>query len=599
MTLWTDPHAPRIWRSPEALFDGDEPLDASRVYRDDVLAGIASHGFNGVWLRGRLYELMRSTVLPGLNDPRADERIISLRTVIERGCRHGAGVYLFFNEPLGLPEDHPLWREHPQLKGEPYYHPVKRTTTAALCTSSPLAMRFFRQAVKSVLDALPGLAGVILITASERHSHCWSHLFRRSLNDGVNQGGAIAPRCARCRDREPAEVVLELIKTWRDAARSKAPVCRVLAWNWSWSMWYDDPQAEVVGRLPEGVDLLMDFERGGSRSCLGRPITVDEYALSYVGPSERFCAGRVAAPASAQVFAKLQIGTTHEIATVPNLPLPMALHAKFTRMCERGVAGTMACWNFGCALTLNSFALGLYCSDPARYVDQRTFLIDLAEQYFSLGDVGPVLEAWRQFDAAFTHYPFDTAFLYFSPVNDAPAHPLSLRYEARPLGPSWLEHELGDDVRPCLGRFTAGEVHRALTDLAAAWRAGIADYTRGLEDSSAATDPAVQAHRVDELRCARMIGLQMRSAAHFFGFHARRLALVDHGGPCELPPDARLLELMHAEVANARAALPLVEADPRLGWHQESHVVMYDAGLIGRKIADMERELRAVGMLHV
>src|SRR5690606_6238539 len=99
-----------------------------------------------------------------------------------------------------------------------------------------------------------------------------------------------------------------------------------------WSVWYPDPQTPIVAHLPRGVDLLVDWERGGERAwpiSEGREqsLAVDEYSLAYAGPSERFVGSRDAA-GKTPVLVKLQIGMRHELATVPNLPLLTALHAK-------------------------------------------------------------------------------------------------------------------------------------------------------------------------------------------------------------------------------------------------------------------------------
>src|SRR5437773_10491030 len=113
------PFHPIIWRSTQSDFCGDEPLQAPAAYPDHVLQAIRSHGFDAIWLRGRLLELMDSTVFPQLNDPRRDERIANLRDLIARARATGLGVYLFFNEPLALAKDHPFWTEHSDCKGEP------------------------------------------------------------------------------------------------------------------------------------------------------------------------------------------------------------------------------------------------------------------------------------------------------------------------------------------------------------------------------------------------------------------------------------------------------------------------------------------------
>ena len=47
------------------------------------------------------------------------------------------------------------------------------------------------------------------------------------------------------------------------------------------------------------------------------------------------------------VMAKLQVGTTHELSTVPNLPLVDHLYEKLVGAEQLGLAGFLATWNFG------------------------------------------------------------------------------------------------------------------------------------------------------------------------------------------------------------------------------------------------------------
>jgi len=596
---WTQPGAPRIFRRPESDFNADEPRQAASIYTAESLGELAEHGFNGIWLRGRLRDLMQSTVLPELNDPRRQERIDSLHAVIARGRAAGVGVYLFFNDPLALPANDPFWRAHPNLAGEPHQDHAGQCDSGvprvvALCLSTPTVARFFEEASASVLRDLPGLAGVILITASEHHSHCWSHYARFGLDDGMTHPAAEPMRCPRCARREPAELVAQIARGWRAAADAHAPTCRVIAWNWSWSLWYRDPQRDVLDALPPGVDAMGDWERGGQRAWRGRTIAVDEYSLGYTGPSERFLGSCAAAlQAGRPMLAKLQIGTTHEIATVPNLPLLTNLHAKLVGLFDHGIAGFMGCWNFGCTLTLNTYAVRQFLERPAEYRDRERFLTALAQTYLGVADPVAAIRAWEQFSRAFEHYPFHIQLLYFSPLNDAPAHPLSFRYTAAPLGDSWVAHAFGDRVEDCLGPFTMGEVADAFTDLERGWLEGLAWYEQALCNLVSGASPAQRQHAAEELRCAQMIGLQLRSVANLFRFHVERQRLMADRGlvaPCDLPRTEALESILRDEIRNARAALPLVEADPRLGFHQEARVYMYDAALIRKKIEQMERE---------
>lgn len=586
---------PRIWRAGRGDFHNDETLAAPQIYCDQTLNDLASHGFDGFWIRGKLTDLMVSAVFPELNSDQAPQRLAALRATAQRAARRGMGLHLYFNEPLALPADHPFWPAHPELRGQSHTDFGETTPRHALCTSTPQVRAFLRQAITSIARNIPDLAGVILITASEHHTHCYSHHAAIPLNDGITEN--LSPptmTCPRCSARSPADVVLELLEIWEQSIHAVSPRCHVVAWNWSWSMWYPDPQQPIVDHLPQGVCLMADFERGGHRPWRGTTLPVDEYSLAYPGPSERFTgSSALARKRHIPVWAKLQIGTTHEIATVPNLPLIQNLHRKFVGLVDQQVAGALCVWNFGCHLTLNTFALKLFADHPDTYRNADRFLPDLVTQYFAVRDTHAVVSAWALFCRAFEHHPFSLPFLYFGPMNHAPACPLSSEYSGRPLKGSWIDApDFGDRHHDAIvPPFTLPLVVDALRDMADLWQQGVVLYGQALS-GDAHTDPAIRLHRAQELSCARMIGIQLRSTLHLLAFQDWRLRRMEEMGlqpPCSLPLDEHAVDLIRREITNITPAVALTQADPRLGHHQEAQAYFYHSAMIAAKLDDLRQ----------
>ena len=585
-SLWSDAGSPRIWRCEGLTLYGDEVFTAPQVCTDAALRAIANAGFTGIWFEARLYALMTSTILPELNDPKRDQRIDALRHMIQKARKHGLGVWLYFNEPNGVEEAHELWRKHPEIKGEKHWNKY------ALCPSTEKVQAFLPEATESLFRDLQGLAGIILITSGEDITHCWS---KRQV---VAFGGQ-PPACPRCSGREPAEIVIQQIRAWTDAVHCYDPSCRVFAWNWEWCFWYADPQEEIIRKLPAGVELLLDLEIGGWKSLHGKQVRIGEYSLSYPGPGERFVAARkLAKECDIPAHAKIEMNATHEFCSVPNMPVIHTLHTKFKALTEHDANGFLGCWSQGVGLTLNTAAMQLFMQDPARYAEWPVFASALAREYFGLENSTQIMHAWEAFGEAFQQYPFSIAMLYFGPHNDAPARPLLLHYEGKPSAASFKAAELGDDISRCLGAygdanaFTLDEVISSYSAMADGWNSCLAEHDAALGGTNA-TELHLQRRR-DELRCARMIGLQLRSIANVFRFHKERLnVMAQHGlcAPCLLPLNDTLAAIMRDEIRNAEAALPLVAVDHRLGFHRESQSHKYDERLIRQKIAAMRESL--------
>ena len=579
---------PRIWRSPQSNFNEDEPLECIQVYTQEVLVNIYRQGFDAIWMRGRLWELIRSELYPKLNDSNACRRISNLKKVTADGLECGVKVFLYFNEPLALPKDHDFWREHPALAGEPHREVELGLEVLSLCTSTPQFKAFFRESVRNLFDDLEMLGGVILVTASEYQTHCWSHRAKRKIGDPYIDRCLAEMQCPNCRDREPADVVAELVNVWKEQAEQTHSPPRVLVWNWSWSMWYDEPQREVIDTLPDGVKLMCDFERGGFRQQDVGNVLIDEYSLGYTGPSERFMGSREAADArSLPVCAKLQLGTTHELATVPNLPLIPSLFDKLRSIDELGIDGLMCSWNFGNTATLNTAAFGMFVDRADLRRDKDGFLRALASEYFGAVDCRKILDAWRSFCDAFGQYPFTIKMLYFSPMNYAVAYPLRLSYKDRPMGPAWIPHSpWGDRLEDCLGPFTIEQVCQCFEKMAGLWNRGLELYASALGDMK-------NRHQAEELSCAKLIGCHLAAMRNIFDFHEWRRGKMRESGlraPCRLLADEQALELIRRHIRACRAALRLSRLDSRLGYHQEPHAYLYDAHAIEKAIVQCSKE---------
>ncbi len=564
----------RIFRSFKAKYYEDDILAGPGAYPEEYFAKLADHGFNAVWLRGILRNLAAADALPTLaRDVPAHQD--ALGTVVDRATRHGVKVLLYLNEPLCLPADDPFWREHPETIGAYGDSGMDEWwATHALCTSVPAVQQWLRQAARQLFADIPQLGGWFLISASEHLTHCYSHRGWKT-RDGRNED------CPRCSQRHPSDVAAEVITLLRDGTRQASPAARCIAWNWSWTMYEQDPQDRLLDALPKDVTLLLDFERGGHRVMPGgKRIFIDEYSLSYVGPSERFMAGYHAArKRGLDVMAKLQIGTTHELATVPNLPLVNHVYEKLLAAQRLGLAGIVGTWNFGNALSLNTAAVGEFVRNRDNGGRPGDFVKRLAASYFPGADAAAVAAAIDLFCAAMEYFPFDMSMLYYGPANYALAYPLTLNpLTGKSMGWSWMMHERGDDLSASLGQFTLDEAIDAFAAVAAGWAAGAAALEKAL-----ATCPAPRARL--ELGVAKVAGACFRSAANVYRTYRLRK---------DRPADAerQFAAIAADEIENLAAALPWIAADDRLGFHAECQGCQFSREMVGAKLATLRNVVK-------
>ncbi len=561
----------RIFRSPEADYYSDEILTACETHPDSYFAELAANGFNGIWLHGRLRDMTRTKVFPELGAEAAAYHG-SLNRLCARAAAHGARVFIYFTEPLGFPREDPFWSEHPDVKGEPGSSGMDNwKETYALCSSHPKVREFLREGMANLFKACPALGGVILITRSEHHSHCYSH------KDKVD--------CPRCSGRSVAAAVAEVINTIAIGVRSSSPSAEVIAWNWSWGK---DYESGIIDGLDNSVTLMIDFERGGWKNIRGERRFIDEYSLSYIGPSEQFQElyeyGR---RRGLKILAKLQIGATHEIATVNNLPLIPNLLGKARWLSSHYMSGFLGTWNFGNRFSLNTFAFNSFITDSGlsgRSDEEALRAVALA--YFGGGvDADAVVAAWRQFVKAFDHYPFHQCFLYFSPVNYALAFNLPRPEDPDvPMQWSWiplkrpLGTRLNETVDTAWGRtgFTLEGIRDAFGELAALFAAGIKDYEKAFANSA-------EPRALRELKNARVIFHICESVRNIYAAY-----IIARRQPFD---ESAWRKIAVNEVRNMEAVLPLLKGEPEIGYHIEAPGWFFTEADIVGKIGVLRRHL--------
>jgi len=575
----------RIWRSPQSAFGHflrrpdpwqEETVTALDAYTDAELSKIASSGFNAIWVHGNLNHMVRTAVFPELG-PDAELHQQRLNELTERARKHGINVFLYCQPPRAIPCESSFLQHYPEVAGQKELvtdekgHDIE---VASMCTSTDKVKKYLYQATAELAKKVPGLGGVIMITASEYPSHCWARRGRIMQSDGsFTQTPMQCPRCAK---RKPEAVVAEIIQLVRDGIRSVSPDFKIIAWNWSWTFYVPSPCAEVISALPKDVILLVDFERGGRKTILGKERVIDEYSLGFAGPSEQFMKSLEAAQqCGLEVMAKLQFGTTHELATVPNLPIMGNVFAKADAVRRMKLSGFMGCWNFGNMITANTAGFNAFLSGQLPS-DRMAALTEFAAEYFPGCRAGEVAAAWLKFGEAMNCYPFSIPFLYAGPANFSfilPMEPAPLT--GKPVGRSWLLDERGDDMSAALVDYSIDEVIAGFEQLTGLWEEGLARFRQAVGTS---------VHAEEELNTATVCYHMFHSIVNF----SKVYRLRKNWSACKL---SEYRVIIADELENLQAVLPILERDSRFGYHIEAHGYQYDASGVVQKIEALQQQL--------
>lgn len=579
LTGYNGPPFESKWRDVECRYPAYESDDAGpeTFYHDNMLLTLAEHGANAIWIRGALRHFAKVDVFPEFGE-RSDEVLSALRNLCNRAADLGMKVFLYLNEPMGMDEDDPFWDRYPHVRGVT----VSFKPVSCMCTSTDEVKEYLEKASEYVFSQVPDLAGMILITASEYPSHCYSHTARPDEQAELEkfiEDGKICPRCA---DRTPQEVVIEVVDLLRKGAKAANPDAQVIAWNWSWSFYEDDPQPTILEGLPEDVIVMGGFERGEPTKALDFEYTNDEYSIKIIGPSSRFRGTMEYQHEHGRpIYAKLQLGTTHENGTVPYLPALHNVAAKYQALKDNNVAGMMTCWNFG-----NMPSVGLQVAEEFSWAPQPDIeegLMKVARRNFGPDAAQDVVAGWKIICEAHEDFPGSIPVLYYGPLNRGPAFHFVWEQVDRKFPRAWLLDTVveGDRLSDWTSPFGPETVLKCYRAVAAGWENGVARMQEALDNTTRADRERLER----EIGVTRMCRIQLTSAANVVEFLMVRDAMYAEGDAEK--KDAlldRLEQICYDEIDNATAAIPLCEADSRLGFHGEAYGYLYNKELIEEKL---------------
>lgn len=518
----------------------EEGLDP---YPDGLLQKLADTGVTGVWLQAVLHKLAPFPWIA--EDPAAREtRLRNLRSLTERAARHGIGVFLYLNEPRAMPLS--FYERHPELKGAP------AGDHASLCTSRTEVREVLRDAVARIAGAAPELAGFFTITASENHTNCWSH-----------GNGAACPRCSR---RSAAEVIAEVNATFHEGIRKANSQARLIAWDWGWR---DDWAPEIIRRLPDGISVMsvsewsIPIRRGGVESVVG------EYSISTIGPGPR--AKRhweLARERGLSTVAKIQAGNTWELAAVPYIPAVENVATHVARLRKAGIESVMLGWTLGGYPSPN---LQVACDiadadpDPGQTVEEivENALHRVAEQRFGTALAPAVVQAWREFSAAFREFPYHGGVVYNAPLQAGPSNLLWARptgYRATMVGLPY------DDLHAWRQVYPPETFIAQLEKVADGFDSAMDRLRREARRIDAGPGPRRELER--ELNVAAAAAIHFRSVAN----QARYVWLRDGGGDAnDATRRERMKSVLRSEIELARRLHGIQRRDSRIGFEATNH----------------------------
>ena len=549
----------------------DELTDDVDYYPEAYLDKLAHEGVNGLWLTMYLKDLP-STVFPGRGD-QAAQRFEKLRRTVERCLSYGIKIYVFLSEPkfwgnnvYSVPEKDAL--AAPETVGHKYavFH--------CFCTSSDAGKKYLYESVSLLFQNVPGLGGIINIMLGEDNGAC--------VSDIVSRHDACSAPCPVCSQRDYAEIYAELADLFVQAMCQHNPDADFIGWFYTPEQRdgsdFSERLLRIAEKWPDHASIMFNFESGGTSWQLEKKRIVFDYSLAYVGPSALFASASRKAKNTA---AKIQVGCSHENASVPFMPVPENLYDKYKFMYQNGTSSVMQCWYFGNYPGIMNKAAGELSFAPF-FENPDAFLLYLAKPYWR-EYAETVAKAWKYFSQSYRNFPSNIAFEWDGPLHHSIVWPWHLFPVDQGVSPSWILKTFpevsGDRIGECLGyHHTLDEALKLCTQMAELWGKGtdlmnhIAPHFRNDVDRTA------------DVCLINAINLQMKSTLNLLKFYWMREDMFYHKNN-HIP---LMRKLVDEEIENTRQMITCCRQDCRLGYHSEAEGYLFHEEKLRQRIALLE-----------
>ena len=355
----------------------------------------------------------------------------------------------------------------------------------------------------------------------------------------------------------------------------------IVFWTYNWGKKPVQPRLELIDNLPQDITLMATFEMFEpqvKRNGLNAPIA--DYSLSFEGPGRYFASeAERAHKRGLRLYSMSNTGgVTWDYGSIPYQPCPYQWKRRYDGIVKAhrdwGLSGLMECHHYGWWPSfLNELEKEAFTEGGIPF-EKHIRLI--AARDFGAANVERVIEAWKLWSGTARDYVASNANQY-GPFRTGPSYPYNFggRHIANSEFPisahatnkniaryNYLDKSSYYPEKGEMGTIDVEKMNKELEllkDMRAALGKGADIF-----DSIAASLPPARAEKA-----RRMAGL-----GRFMERTVITAINVKHGAMAHRAGDkAAVREWAKKEYANAKAALPLVEADSRLGWEPSMEYV--------------------------
>ncbi len=553
----------------------NELADDTDYYPEPYLNRMMHDGVNAIWVYSDFDSLADSSYIQEFGQGR-ERAIKKLNALIERAKKYGIEIFMFLIAPMSLFEPaiankyKGITEKYPEVRGNSANGPT------AFCVYTDFGGGYLKEAAERLMQAAPALGGIMSITWGERVTSCG--------NTWPSSSGQWENNCPHCKDKTKVDSITRTVELFKAGMDEVNPDYDFISWTYALRGATEERMEEYFQKIPQNAISMVNFEDDGRVYQLGKKRFAFDYYLCYAGPSAMYeRAAAFAQKYGKELYAKMQVCCSHELASVPYIPVPGLIYDKMAGAKRTGTTGVMECWFFGSYPCLMSRAVGMLSGDRG-YESKRDFLFELAKLYWSKEDAPLVVSAWEYFERAYTSYPVNVMFNYYGPMHDGIVWDLSLKPKNFGLPRTWqlIDKTDGDRIGECLFYgHTLDEAIILCTEISRNWSRGC----EMLAQTAGWRDP-----KNEQCNIAKALELLFNSGLNILKFYRLRQD-IGYNRADALTSLNAMRDIVLEEIQNSEEMIPLCLADNRLGWHSEAEGYKFHPAKLKARIEKLKELL--------
>ncbi len=452
----------------------------------------------------------------------------------------------------------------------------------------PDAAEYYEQTYGQLFKSCPRAKGVVLVGEScefpSRDEHTKQRTRRCPVPEGEQPDTRPFPGWWPCRDFP------DWLKRVKKHIRKYNPEADIVFWTYNWGWAPEEDRTALIEALPDDISLQATFEMFETIRKGGIATRCVDYTASFEGPGTYFrTEAEVAHKKGLTLYAMANTGgLTWDFGVIPYQPITLQWERRHRALLKAnadwGLKGLMESHHYGWwPSVVSELAKWAFWTPKADF--ERTMHAIARRDFGPAG--GPfAVRAWQAWsDASRDYVPTNED--QYGPFRVGPAYPLV--FLDRDVELPAAEHaRSGNRIVKTLYRSHApddveAEI-RLLSRMLERWNQGLEAMREAVE-----LTPAGKRTAACEMQLlGEFIQKCIQTTIHTKEWYLLNQC-VQHTDDLLKKKDAldRMIALGRAEIRNAEAAIPLVEADSRLGWEPSMEYVC-DAPHIRWKIDQVQ-----------